>query len=64
MSILVFGGIKTNRPFVVRARPFIRDRLGDIPKPNENIRVDDSIERHNSNTSDTFEISPSVRRNT
>lgn len=54
-SILVFGGMKTARPFVVRARPFTSDRLGVAPNPNEKIRVDEPIDRHNSKISETFE---------
>jgi hypothetical protein len=58
----VEGGIKTKRPFVVRARPLISERLGEEPKPNENIRVDIAIERHRLSTSSTFEISQSDKR--
>jgi hypothetical protein len=54
--------MKTNRPFVARARPLTNARLGDIPKPNEKMRVDEDIDRHKLITSVTSEISPSVKR--
>ena len=55
--------MKTNRPFVDRARPLTNDRLDEAPRPNEKIRVDVAIDRHKSRTSLTFDISPSVKRN-